>query len=133
MSNRITVVTPSFNQARFLEETLASVIAQRDEIHEYFVLDGGSTDGSQDVIRRYEKKIDYWISEKDKGQSDAIARGFARATGDILYWINSDDVLLPGALKKVRQLFASDPNLAVTTGWQVLIDGNSNVMSCSRM
>ena len=133
MSNRITVVTPSYNQARFLDETLASVIAQRDEIHEYFVFDGGSTDGSQDVIRKYESRIDHWVSEKDKGQSDAISKGFARATGDILYWINSDDVLLPGAIKKVRTLFADNPDLGAITGWQVFIDGDSRVMSCTRM
>src|SRR5687768_13987517 len=101
MSVSISVVTPSYNQAKYLEETLRSVISQRDQLHEYFVFDGGSTDGSAELIRKYTHGIDYWQSEKDKGQSDAIHKGFGRATGDVLGWLNSDDVLLPGALAKV--------------------------------
>ncbi len=99
MSCKITIVTPSYNQAQFLEETLRSVLSQREQIHEYFVLDGGSTDGSAEIIRRYAEKggIDYWHSRKDAGQADAIHQGFCRATGDWVAWLNSDDVYLPGA------------------------------------
>ena len=113
---KITVVTPSFNQARFLDETLRSVLAQRDEIHEFFVIDGGSTDASVEIIRRYDSQIDWWVSEADAGQADAIHKGFSRAHGDVLYWINSDDVLLPGAIARVRQAFDANPHWDAGTG-----------------
>lgn len=130
MRPKITVVTPSFNQARFLEETLKSVLSQRDHIHEYFVLDGGSTDGSADLIRKYaDKGIDWWVSEKDKGQSDAIHRGFQRATGDYIAWLNSDDVYLPGALAKVTNTLEAHPRWDVLTGYHVRIDAASRVIS----
>ncbi len=128
MSTRISIVTPSYNQARFLERTLQSVIRQRDHVHEYFVLDGGSTDGSQDIIRRHEQHVDYWQSEKDDGQSDAIHTGFQRCTGDVLYWLNSDDVLLPGILERVTQQFDAEPELDVLSGWAVWIDENDRIM-----
>lgn len=118
----VSIVTPSFNQAAYLETTLKSVLSQRDEVHEFFVLDGGSTDGSRDIIERYSDHIDFWVAEKDCGQTDAIARGFARATGDILFWLNSDDVILPGAVRKVREAFAAHPEWSVLTGWSVFLD-----------
>lgn len=95
---RITVVTPSFNQAPFLPETIESVLGQNYPNLEYIVLDGGSTDGSPEIIKRYEKHLAYWCSAPDGGQAAAINAGFARATGDILGWLNSDDYYLPGAL-----------------------------------
>ena len=128
----ISVVTPSYNQAKYLEETLRSVISQRDQLHEYFVFDGGSTDGSAELIRRYAYGIDYWQSEKDKGQSDAIAKGFRRATGDVLGWLNSDDVLLPGALGHVRRAFDEHPEWDVVTGYHAAIDGDSRIMALHR-
>ncbi|HUS24862.1 MAG TPA: glycosyltransferase, partial [Candidatus Binatia bacterium] len=100
---RITVVTPSFNQASYLEATLNSVLDQGYPDLEYIVMDGGSTDGSVDILRRYASRLAYWRSADDDGQSDAINQGFARATGDIFCWINSDDVLRPGALAQAAR------------------------------
>ena len=133
MSNRITVVTPSYNQGRYLEETIRSIVDQREDVHEFFVYDGGSTDNSVEIIKKYESQIDYWVSEKDRGQPDVLQRGFARATGDILYWLNSDDVLMPGVLRKVRAAFDEHPEWAALTGWQFFIDGDSKIVRFDRM
>ncbi|WP_448520452.1 glycosyltransferase family 2 protein [Rhodoflexus sp.] len=116
MLPRITIITPSFQQAHFLEQTIASVLAQNYPDLEFFVIDGGSTDGSVEIIRRYESRISWWVSEKDKGQSDAINKGLQRATGDIITWLNSDDLLLPDALHKVAQLFVAHPQAWVVHG-----------------
>jgi glycosyltransferase involved in cell wall biosynthesis len=96
---RITVVTPSYNQAQFIEETIKSVIGQGYPNLEYIVIDGGSTDGSVDLIKKYEKHLSFWISEKDRGAADAIRKGFIRSTGTILAYLNSDDVYAPGCLQ----------------------------------
>ena len=123
MPVRISIVTPSFNQAAFLEETLRSVIAQRKYIHEYFVIDGGSTDGAAEIVHRHAADLDFWISEKDAGQSDAIHKGFSRATGDYLFWLNSDDVLLPGTLwKKLHAALEVHADWDALTGWHVRMD-----------
>ena len=131
---KITVVTPSYNQIKYLDETLRSVLSQRDQIHEYFVLDGGSNDGSADLIKRYADKggIDYWHSQKDKGQADAIHQGFTRATGDWLYWLNSDDVLLPGALKRVNEALDRHPDWDALTGYHIRFDADSRIISMHR-
>lgn len=94
---RVSVVTPSFNMARYLGETIQSVLANLRPGDEYFVIDGGSTDDSVEVIERYASSLTYWVSEPDSGYAHALAKGFARASGDILCWINSSDVLLAGA------------------------------------
>ena len=98
---RITLVTPSLNQGEFLEETLDSALSQGYPNLEYMVIDGGSTDASVEIIKRYSQYLSYWISEPDRGQSDALIKGFARATGEIMNWINADDLLRPGALALV--------------------------------
>jgi glycosyltransferase involved in cell wall biosynthesis len=132
---KITVVTPSYNQAKFLDETLRSVLDQRAHAHEYFVIDGGSTDGSADIIRRHAEKggIDYWVSEKDSGQAEAIHKGFSRATGDVICWLNSDDVFLPGALAEVKRAFEQHPDWDALTAYHVRMDADSRIISMHRI
>jgi len=101
----ITIVTPSFNQAKFLETTMRSVLDQNYSSLEYIVMDGGSSDGSVDIIRRYSDRLAYWQSCPDGGQAAAIAGGFKRGSGEILAWLNSDDLLLPGSLETVGAFF----------------------------
>ena len=113
---KISVVTPSYNQAAFLEETIRSVLLQGYPNLEYIVIDGGSTDGSVDIIEKYDPSIDQWVSESDRGQSHAINKGFERAYGNILAWLNSDDIYLPGALAHVAQCFAEHPGTDVLVG-----------------
>jgi glycosyltransferase involved in cell wall biosynthesis len=103
---KLTIVTPSFNQAAFLEKTILSVLDQGWEELEYLVLDGGSTDGSAEILRRYDDRITWWVSEPDDGQTAAINRGIRRATGDVVAYINSDDYFLPGAFEAVMTTFA---------------------------
>lgn len=99
----VTIVTPSFNQAAFVEATLRSVLLQGYPRLEYLVMDGGSADGSVEIIRRYERWLAGWVSEKDHGQSHAINKGFAKASGEVVAWLNSDDRLMPGALQSVAR------------------------------
>jgi glycosyltransferase involved in cell wall biosynthesis len=123
---KVSIVTPSFNQGQFLEETIRSVLLQNYPNLEYIVIDGGSTDNSLEVIKKYEKHLAYWQSRKDGGQADAIAQGFDRATGDILSWLNSDDILLPTALKDVAGAFAENPKTGVVYGDTIVIDKDSS-------
>ena len=97
---RITIVTPSFNQGQFLEETIRSVLLQGYPNLEYIIIDGGSNDNSIEIINRYKNWISYWISEKDRGQAHAINKGIDRSTGEVLAWLNSDDVYMVEFLKK---------------------------------
>ena len=121
---RITVVTPSFNQAQFLERTLNSVLSQGYADLEYLVLDGGSTDGSAAILERYADQLAFWRSAPDRGQAAALREGFARATGEVLCWINSDDTLERGALERVGRLFAERPEVDLVYGGLRSIDAH---------
>ena len=128
MPCRISIVTPSFNQAPFLEKTIQSVLNQEYSNLEYLIMDGGSSDGSVDIIRRYADRLAYWRSGPDDGQADAIHRGFELASGDILGWVNSDDVLLPGALSKVAHVFDTQPDCHLLIGNSLRIDAQDNIV-----
>ena len=107
---KITIVTPCYNHVDFLERTIQSVLSQNYSNLEYIVIDGGSTDGSVEIIEKYSSDISYWVSERDEGQSHAINKGFRRATGDVMGWINSDDELLPNSLNQIGSFFSENPN-----------------------
>jgi glycosyltransferase involved in cell wall biosynthesis len=126
---RISVVTPSFNMAAYLEDTIDSVSKNLQPGDEYFIVDGGSTDGSVEIIRRHAPHLAGWISEPDDGYADALAKGFARASGDILCWINAGDVYLGGALAAARGLLTG--NLDMIFGDDFYIDEDSKVLSYS--
>lgn len=116
MSPRLTIVTPSLNQVRYLEQTLDSVLSQGYPDLEYIVIDGGSTDGSVEILRKYQRHLSFWVSEPDRGQGHALNKGFARATGTILGWINADDYYEPGVFAEMSEHLRSRPELGVISG-----------------
>ena len=113
---KVTIVTPSFNQGNFLEETIRSVLLQDYPNLEYVIIDGGSTDNSIEIIRKYERWLAYWVSEHDGGQADAINKGFINSKGEYLGWLNSDDILYPSAISRVVNAFRSEPNIEMIYG-----------------
>ena len=118
----VTVVTPSYNQVQYLEQTIRSVLGQGYPSLEYFIIDGGSQDGSLDIIQRYQDQLSYWVSEPDLGQTDAINKGFDRARGDFLAWLNSDDTYEPRALFEMVDFFETHPEVGMVYGSTLYID-----------
>jgi glycosyltransferase involved in cell wall biosynthesis len=112
----VSIITPSFNQSKFLEETIQSVLGQDYDRVEYLLIDGASTDNSLDIIRKYTQRLSYWVSEPDRGQAQAINKGLKQAKGDILGWLNSDDVLLPGTIRRAVETLQAHPDVDVVYG-----------------
>jgi len=125
----VSIITPSFNQSAFLEQTIHSVIEQDYPDIEYIVIDGASTDGSADIIKKYSSRLAYWISEKDSGQADAINKGMRRAKGEIVAWLNSDDYYLPDAIKSAVAAFESNPQAVMVYGNMLAVDQNSQTIN----
>lgn len=125
---KISIVTPSYNQEAFLERTILSVINQNYPNLEYIIIDGASTDGSIEIIKKYERYLSYWLSEKDSGQSEAINKGFNKATGEIIAYLNSDDIYLPGTLNLISELFQKNNEIDLIYGHAQLLDPDDNKM-----
>jgi glycosyltransferase involved in cell wall biosynthesis len=125
---RISVVTPSFNQGRFLERTIRSVLDENYPDLEYIIIDGGSTDESVEIIKRYERHLAYWVSEPDRGQSHAINKGLNRATGTILTWLNSDDYYMPGTLDIIATAAVAHPEAGAYVGAGDIVDASGTVI-----
>lgn len=128
----VSVITPSYNQAAYLEATLRSVLEQNYPNIEYLVIDGGSNDGSVEIIQRYASRLSWWVSEPDGGQAEAINKGFARARGEFITWLNSDDLYLPGAIQSAVETLQQQPALGMVYGNALTIDGHGqplNVLS----
>ncbi len=128
MQPLVSIVTPSYNQARFLEETIRSVLSQDYPAIEYIIVDGGSTDGSLEIIQRHADRLAWWVSEPDRGQTDAINKGFARASGEILAWLNSDDTYLPGAVAEAAAYLVAHPEAGMVYGDANLVSENGQVI-----
>jgi glycosyltransferase involved in cell wall biosynthesis len=126
---RISIVTPSYNQAAYLEFTIRSVLGQGYPDLEYWIMDGGSDDGSLEIIRKYESQLTGWVSHPDKGQSDAINKGLRQASGQVLAWLNSDDMYAPGVLSEVARFFEANPEVGMVFGDAVSFDQDGNPLN----
>jgi glycosyltransferase involved in cell wall biosynthesis len=124
----ISVVMPSFNKVRYIEKSILSVLNQSYQNIELIIIDGGSEDGTLDVIKKYDQFIHYWVSEKDNGQSDALNKGFKKANGEILCWMNTDDLFLPGALATASQTLTRNPKKKICYGDWVSIDEDDKII-----
>lgn len=124
----VSIVTPSFNQKRYLEEAMRSVLDQDYEYIEYIVIDGGSTDGSLEVIKRHSHRLAHWESQPDEGQAQAINRGLGMAKGEIVAWLNSDDVYLPGAIREAVELLVAHPDLGMVYGDGLMVDSERRLL-----
>jgi len=129
---RLSIVTPSYNQAAFLEQTICSVLDQGYPNLEYIVVDGASTDSSVDIIRKYAHRLAWWVSEPDLGQAEAINKGFARATGEIVGWVNSDDLYLSGSFERAAAAFRAFPEAGMVFGDVLAIDGAGCTLNVMR-
>ena len=118
----VSIVTPSYNQSAFLEETILSVLEQENVDIEYIIIDGGSTDGSLDIIEKYAARLAWWVSESDSGQAEAINKGLSRATGEYIAWLNSDDLYLPGAVAQAALALGANPEVGFVFGDAITID-----------
>ncbi|MGZ6315808.1 MAG: glycosyltransferase family 2 protein [Anaerolineales bacterium] len=128
----VSIVTPSFNQASYLGQTIRSVLDQGHHELEYIVVDGGSTDGSVEIIKQYAGRLAWWVSEKDSGQAEAINKGMKRARGEIVAWLNSDDVYLPGAIEAAVKAFDSRPEIVLVYGNMLAVDGQGRTTNVLR-
>jgi glycosyltransferase involved in cell wall biosynthesis len=124
----VSIITPSYNQARFLEATIQSVLNQSYPNIEYILIDGGSDDGSVELIKKYADKLAYWVSEPDKGQTEAINKGFAQAKGEVMAWLNSDDTYAPDAVSKAMEYLQTHPEIGLVYGDTNFIDEQDRVM-----
>ena len=118
----VSIITPSYNQAAFLEQSIQSVLGQEGPTIEYLVVDGGSTDGSVEIIRKYSDRLAWWVSERDAGQAEAINKGLQRTKGEIVAWLNSDDLYLPGAIAQAVAAFQAQPEAGLVFGDAITID-----------
>src|SRR5690349_4781860 len=125
----VSIITPSYNQALYLEQTIQSVLGQDYPRIEYIVVDGASTDNSFEIIKKHNERLAYWISEKDSGQAEAINKGFARARGEILAWLNSDDYYLPDTVSAVVRCFEENPDVVMAYGDMLAVDGDGQTIN----